>query len=235
VPLNPTDETTRAFASSVELERWLAEHHATTSELWVKFYKKGSGVATVTYQEAVDVALCWGWIDGIVKKLDERAYVQRFTPRGKKSIWSKINVENVGRLIDAGRMTSHGLRHVEAAKADGRWDAAYASPKNMAVSGELLRAIEASPSALATFEKLDRQSRYAMAFRFGNLKTEAGRAKRISEYVAMLAEGRGPFGPAQATPSAPTRKPGKVAPERAAAKKTPAKKRARPPAERPGA
>jgi uncharacterized protein YdeI (YjbR/CyaY-like superfamily) len=223
VPLAPTPETTRAFATAADFERWLSVHHASARELWLQFFKKGSGVATITYKEAVDVALSWGWIDGIVKSQDERTYVQRYTPRGKKSIWSMINVENVARLLETGRMTPHGMVHVEAAKADGRWAAAYASPKNMEVGGELLRAIEASPTARATLEKLDRQSRYAMAFRFGNLKTEAGRAKRILEYVAMLEEGRGPFGPIDAT-----RSPAKPASSaKPAPRKPPAKKSAR--------
>jgi uncharacterized protein YdeI (YjbR/CyaY-like superfamily) len=223
VPLAPTPETTRAFASAADFETWLSKHHASASELWLQFFKKGSGVATVTYKEAVDVALAWGWIDGIAKSLDAQAYVQRFTPRGKKSIWSKINVENVARLIDAGRMTPHGMAHVEAAKADGRWAAAYDSPKNMDVAGELLRAIEASPRARAALEKLDRQSRYAMAFRFANLKTEAGRAKRILDDVAMLEAGRGPFGPIDAGKS--PRKP--TSAKRSAPKETPAKKSSR--------
>jgi uncharacterized protein YdeI (YjbR/CyaY-like superfamily) len=218
MPLAPTPETTRAFATSAAFETWLSANHTSATELWIQFFKKSSGVATVTYKEALDVALSWGWIDGIVKSFDDKSYVQRFTPRGKKSLWSKINVENVARLIAAGRMTPHGMRHVDAAKADGRWAAAYASPKNMEIDGELLRAIEASPRAKATLGKLDKQSRYAIAFRFGNLKTDSGRAKRIVEYVAMLEEGRGPFGAMKDTEEK------KPAAKKPAAKKPAAKK-----------
>jgi uncharacterized protein YdeI (YjbR/CyaY-like superfamily) len=225
MPLVSTPDNTLEFVTAADFERWLSRHHESRTELWIRFHKKGSGLPTVTYKEAVDVALCWGWIDGIARSLDERSYVQRFTPRGKKSLWSQINRDNVARLVSAGRMTPHGLAHVEAAKADGRWDAAYASPKALDVSGELLRAIQASPRARRTLERLDRQSRYAMAFRFTNLKTAAGRQKKIAEFVAMLEEGRGPFGPA----------PERTASKKPASKKPASKQPAKPKPKQPRA
>src|SRR5690606_13606844 len=139
--------------------------------------------------EAIDVVLCWGWIDGIRKGLDEKSFLQRYTPRGRKSIWSRINVDNVERLMGAGRMTEHGLAHVEAAKADGRWQRAYASGKDMKIPGDLMAAIEAEPKAKAMFETLNAQNRFALAFRIHNVKTEAGRRKKIESFVAMLKRG----------------------------------------------
>lgn len=188
MPLAPTPETTRAFASAADFETWLSKHHASASELWLQFFKKGSGVATVTYKEAVDVALAWGWIDGIAKSLDAQAYVQRFTPRGKKSIWSKINVKNVARLIDADRMTPHGMAHVEAAKADGRWAAAYDSPKNMDVAGELLRAIEASPRRARRWRSsIDRAARDGFPLREPQ---DGGRSRQAHPRRRRHARGR---------------------------------------------
>jgi uncharacterized protein YdeI (YjbR/CyaY-like superfamily) len=133
--------------------------------------------------------LCWGWIDAIRKGFDDRSFLQRYTPRGRKSIWSQINVDNVARLIDEGRMTDHGLRQVAAAKADGRWDRAYGSGKAMKIPDDLQAAIDAEPGAKAMLARLTEQNRFALAFRTHNLKTEAGRRKRIADYVAMLKRG----------------------------------------------
>jgi uncharacterized protein YdeI (YjbR/CyaY-like superfamily) len=179
----------RAFETEKAFEAWLAKHHDNETELWLRIYKKGSGVGTVTRDEAVDVALCWGWIDGLRKSYDALSFIQRFTPRKAKSIWSDINRENVARLIKAKRMTPHGLRHVEAAKADGRWDAAYKGTSTMTFPEDLLRAIQADKKARATYEKLDKQNLYALAFRLGNLRTAAGREKKIASYVEMLRRG----------------------------------------------
>lgn len=183
----------RPFATQAAFEAWLSKHHDREAEVWVHFYKKASGVQTMVYKEAVEVALCWGWIDGIAKSLDETSYAQRFTPRRAKSIWSQINREHVARLEAAGRMTEHGRRHVEAAKADGRWDAAYASPSKMALPAELADAIAANPRAAATLAKLDKQSRYALAFRTSNARTPKGRAQRVAAFVELLASGKGPL------------------------------------------
>lgn len=179
----------KEFATEKAFETWLAKHHDTDSELWLRLYKKNSGVRTVTRDEAVDVALCWGWIDGLRKSFDELSFIQRFSPRKANSIWSDINRENVARLVKAKRMTPHGLRHVEAAKANGRWDAAYKRAHQMTVPEDLLSAIKADKKALAMYQKLDKQNLFALAFRLGNLRTAAGREKKIASYVEMLRRG----------------------------------------------
>jgi uncharacterized protein YdeI (YjbR/CyaY-like superfamily) len=186
----PDPARIRAFADGEAFERWLAKHHDREPELFLRLYKKGSGVPSVSYAEALDVALCWGWIDGIKKSYDDASFLQRFCPRRPKSVWSKINCAHVERLIATKRMTAHGLAHVEAAKADGRWDAAYAGSATMEVPADLLAAISADADAQRAFATLDRTNRYALAFRLGRVKTEATRAKKIAEFVAMLREGR---------------------------------------------
>jgi uncharacterized protein YdeI (YjbR/CyaY-like superfamily) len=149
-------------------------------------------VFRLTLRAALDVVLCWGWIDGIRKSLDERSFLQRFSPRRPKSIWSQVNRDHIARLVAAGRMTPHGQRQVDAAKADGRWDAAYAPMRNATestVPEDLRAAIDANPRARKTFNTLGRQNLFSLAFRTNNMKTEAGRAKKIAELVAMLARG----------------------------------------------
>ena len=135
------------------------------------------------------MVLCWGWIDGIRKALDATSFLQRYSPRGKKSIWSEINKGHVARLVEEGRMTAHGLRQVEAAKADGRWARAYQGARDMEYPADLLAAIENEPAALEMFEKLNAQNRYSLAFRTHNMKTPAGRAKKIEGFVEMLKRG----------------------------------------------
>jgi uncharacterized protein YdeI (YjbR/CyaY-like superfamily) len=146
-------------------------------------------LASITPKEAIDVVLCWGWIDAVRKGHDDRSYLQRYTRRGKKSIWSKINVDNVARLIDEGRMTEHGLGEVRSAKADGRWDRAYASGKDMKIPADLQAAIDSEPEASAMLRKLSEQNRFALAFRVHNMKTEAGRKRKIDTLVEMLKRG----------------------------------------------
>lgn len=182
----------KSFQTQADFEAWLTANHDRETELWLKIYKKGSGVPTVTYAQALDVALCFGWIDGVKKTFDEDAFLQRFTPRRKKSIWSQINRDHVARLTAAGRMTPHGQRHIDAAKADGRWEAAYAPIRNASeatIPEDLRAAIEASPRARKTFQTLGRQNLFALTFRTNNMKTPAGRAKKIAALVAMLARG----------------------------------------------
>ena len=179
----------REFEDPASFYAWLGAHHATEPEVWIKIHKLASGLPSITPKEAIDVALCWGWIDAISKGLDERSYLQRYVPRGRKSTWSRINVENVARLIAEGRMTEAGLAHVEAAKADGRWDRAYASARQMTTPADLLAAIDAEPAARATFDRLTSQNRYALAFRLHNLRTEAGRRRKIAAFVEMLKRG----------------------------------------------
>jgi uncharacterized protein YdeI (YjbR/CyaY-like superfamily) len=191
-PVVPDPRRIKTFESEAAFETWLAAHHATWPEVWIKMHKKGSGLPTVTPAQALDVVLCWGWIDGIRKGFDQRSFLQRYAPRGPKSTWSQINRENVARLVAAGRMTPHGQRHIDAAKADGRWDAAYAPiAKTTAATlpADLRAAIEANSRARTTFRTLNRQNLFALAFRTNAMKTSAGRAKKIAALVAMLARG----------------------------------------------
>jgi uncharacterized protein YdeI (YjbR/CyaY-like superfamily) len=186
----------KTFRTAAAFESWMRQNHAREDEVWVRLYKRGSGVPSITLAEALDVVLCWGWIDGIRKGLDERSYLQRYTPRRAKSIWSQINREHVARLTKAGRMTPHGQRRVDAAKADGRWDAAYASMRDALddnFPGDLRKAIEASPRARKTFQSLGRQNLYALAFRTTRMKTAAGRARKIAALVDMLERGKTPY------------------------------------------
>jgi uncharacterized protein YdeI (YjbR/CyaY-like superfamily) len=167
-------------------------NHARETEVWLKIHKKGSGLPTVTHAQALDVALCWGWIDGIRKSFDARSFLQRYSPRRPRSIWSQINRDHVTRLTAAGRMTPHGQRHVDAAKADGRWDAAYAPQRRVSVATiptDLRKAIEANPQARRVFRTLNRRNLFALAFRMQNVRTPAGRAKKIKALVATLARG----------------------------------------------
>jgi uncharacterized protein YdeI (YjbR/CyaY-like superfamily) len=177
------------FKSVQSFYRWLAKNHDSASEVWIKIHKVDSGLKSITPKEAIDVALCWGWIDAIRKAFDDKSYLQRYTPRGKKSTWSRINVANVARLIEEGRMTEHGLAQVELAKADGRWDRAYGSGKEMPIPEDLLGAVKAEPKAMKTLAKLNAQNRFALAFRLHNMKTEAGRKKKIASFVQMLKKG----------------------------------------------
>lgn len=188
----PDPKKIKSFRSAVEFERWLSKHHARENELWLRVFKKGSGKPTVTTAEALDVVLCWGWIDGLRKSYDEASFLQRYSPRKPKSVWSDINRKNVARLIEAGRMTPHGQKHIELAKADGRWAAAYApirSASKETIPPDLRAAIDANARARKTFESLNRQNLFALTFRTNNMKTPAGRAKKIAALVAMLAKG----------------------------------------------
>jgi uncharacterized protein YdeI (YjbR/CyaY-like superfamily) len=191
-PVIPNPKRIKSFRTEAAFEAWLSTHHDSETELWLKIHKKGSGAVSITHAQALDVALCWGWIDGIRKSFDERSFLQRFSPRKSRSVWSQVNRDNVARLVDAGRMTAHGQRHVDAARADGRWDAAYA-PMRLATEAtippDLRAAIDASPRARATFQTLGRQNLFSLTFRTNNMKTPAGRAKKIATLVAMLERG----------------------------------------------
>lgn len=189
----PDPKAIRPFASEAAFEAWLKKHHDRATEVWIKMFKKGSGKPSIDWNQAVDVALCWGWIDGIRKTFDDEAFIQRFTPRKAKSRWSQINVERVKRLSLAGRMTVHGQAHVDAAKADGRWDAAYPSPSSIEVPPDFLAAIATKRNALKTFGGLKKSQTFAIAYRLHHLKTAERRAKMIAEVIARLARGEGPF------------------------------------------
>jgi uncharacterized protein YdeI (YjbR/CyaY-like superfamily) len=177
------------FADEQSFCDWLAGHHDKEDEVWIKIHKVNSGLASVTPKQAIDVVLCWGWIDGLRKGFDNKSYLQRYTRRRSKSVWSKINVGNVARLVQEGRMTEHGLKEVEAAKADGRWDRAYGSGKEMKIPDDLQAAIDAEPEASNMMKSLSEQNRFALAFRVHNMKTVAGRQKKIKALVDMLKRG----------------------------------------------
>ena len=177
------------FADRAGFEAWLSEHHDRETEVWIRIHKVKSGRPSITPKEAIDVALCWGWIDAIRKSFDDQSYLQRYTPRRARSVWSRLNVENVARLIAEGRMTEHGLREVEAAKADGRWDRAYGGSRDLKIPDDLQAAIDADPEARKMLDRLSAQNRFALAFRLHQLKTEAARRRNIEAFVAMLRRG----------------------------------------------
>jgi uncharacterized protein YdeI (YjbR/CyaY-like superfamily) len=191
-PIIPDPKNIKSFPTEARFEQWLAQHHDRATEVWLRIYKKDSGVATITPAQALDVALCWGWIDGIRKSFDSRSFLQRYSPRRPKSVWSEINREHVARLTAAGRMTPHGQRQVDLAKKDGRWAAAYAPMRKASVTTvpeDLRAAIEKNPRALKTFNGLSRANLFALAFRTNNMRSAPGRAKKIDQLVAMLARG----------------------------------------------
>ena len=189
-PVKVDPDKVHEFANARAFYAWLRKHHAKQDEVWIKIHKVGSGLKSISPAEAIDVCLCWGWIDGIRKGLDHKSFLQRYSPRGKKSIWSQINVGNVARLIQEGRMTEHGLNQVNAAKADGRWERAYAPARSMKIPNDLQAAIDAEPHARAMLKALSAQNRFALAFRVHNMKTEAGRKKKIAALVDMLKRGK---------------------------------------------
>ena len=177
------------FRTAAEWARWLSKHAGDEDGVWLKFAKKGSGVTTVTYAEALEVALCHGWIDSQVKTFDERYYQQRFTPRRKRSKWSKINRDAAERLIAAGKMKPAGLEQVELAKADGRWEAAYAGPAAATVPDDFERALARNKKARELFATLSKQNRYAIIYRIEDAKRPETRERRIAQFVEMLARG----------------------------------------------
>lgn len=188
----PTDLPVMAFADQGALEAWLEAEHATAPGLYVKIAKKASGVPSVNWEQMVEVLLCFGWIDGRANRLDDAFYLQRITPRRPKSVWSAKNVATVERLIAEGRMQPAGLAVVDAAKADGRWERAYAGPATITVPDDLTAALDAVPAARAAFDALNGQNRYAVLHRVHTATTEKTRAKRITALVELLAGGGTP-------------------------------------------
>lgn len=180
---------TLAFATSRAFSDWLAEHHDSSRGVWLRLAKKGSARASITYVEAVEVALAWGWIDGQKQRGDTASWLQKFTPRGRKSIWSKINREKALALIASGAMQPAGLAEVERAKSDGRWHLAYDSPGRAIVPDDLAAALAKNPRAAAFFQTLNAANRYAVLWRVQTAKKAETRAKRIATFVAMLARG----------------------------------------------
>ena len=177
------------FASAADFERWLAGNYEDPGGLWIKLARKASGIPSVTYPEALDVALCYGWIDGLRRSFDENYYVQKFTPRRARSKWSKINREKVARLIEAGRMQPSGMAQIEAAKADGRWQDAYDSPSKMTVPDDLQSRLDEHPEAAAFFGGLDSRNRYAILYRIQDAKRPETRARRIEQFFQMMVDG----------------------------------------------
>jgi uncharacterized protein YdeI (YjbR/CyaY-like superfamily) len=184
----PSDLPIQLFANPAAWEKWLSAH-GNAPGLWLKIAKKDKGVVSVTYAEALDVALCHGWIDGLKRACDDQYFLQRFTPRRPKSLWSKINVAKVERLIAEGRMQAGGLREVEAARADGRWQAAYHAASGMEVPPELAAALAKNAKARRFFEQLDGTNRYAFCWRVHTAKKPETRNARAAKFVEMLARG----------------------------------------------
>jgi uncharacterized protein YdeI (YjbR/CyaY-like superfamily) len=177
------------FETPAEWRDWLEINHAIEKGVWLRFYKKGSGIASLNYAGALDEALCFGWIDGQSKSLDENSYLQKFTPRRAKSIWSKRNIEHIARLIQEGKMKPSGLKEAEAAKTDGRWQKAYDSPANMTVPEDFLRELSKDKKALVFFETLNKTNTYAIAWRLQTAKRQETRERRIKTIIEMLSRG----------------------------------------------
>jgi uncharacterized protein YdeI (YjbR/CyaY-like superfamily) len=177
------------FAGPEELEDWLEENHGSSAGVWLKIAKKGTREPSVTYAEALELALCFGWIDSQKRGFDERHFLQRFTPRRPRGRWSKINREKAEALIAAGKMRPTGTAEVEAAKADGRWEAAYEGQRTAEVPPDLQRELDANPAAREFFDSLDGASRYAIVYRLGEAKKPETRERRLRKFVAMLERG----------------------------------------------
>ncbi|HXT02652.1 MAG TPA: YdeI/OmpD-associated family protein [Casimicrobiaceae bacterium] len=180
----------KLFKTPAAWEKWLEANHAKSPGVWMQIAKKDSGLSSANYQEALDVALCFGWIDGQKRPFDDRTWLQRFTPRGPRSVWSKINTEKAAVLIKSGRMRPRGLAAIEAAKASGRWESAYQPWGNADAPPELQAALDRSPRAKAFFETLRGRNRYAIIYRVQTAKKPETRAKRIADFIAMLEKGQ---------------------------------------------
>jgi uncharacterized protein YdeI (YjbR/CyaY-like superfamily) len=175
--------------STEEWEEWLADNHATSNGVWLQFFKKASGKKTITHAEALDEALCYGWIDGQSKAYDDESWLQKFTPRRARSVWSKVNIQNVERLIQAGKMKPAGLQQIEAAKLDGRWERAYDSPGNATVPDDFLQELEKDKKAKAFFDTLNKANTYAIIYRLQTAKKPETRERRMKAILEMLAKG----------------------------------------------
>jgi uncharacterized protein YdeI (YjbR/CyaY-like superfamily) len=178
------------FKSQAEWERWLDKNHARTNGVWLKYAKKGSGIKTVSHSDAIDVALSYGWIDSQGKGFDEKFHLVKFTPRRPRSVWSKINVERVGRLMAKGKMKPAGLAQVEAAQADGRWERAYAGQATAEIPEDFKAALAKNQKAAKFFESLTKANKYAFIWRLHHVKRPETRAANIEKYIEMLAEGQ---------------------------------------------
>jgi uncharacterized protein YdeI (YjbR/CyaY-like superfamily) len=187
---NPKDNLPiLGFKTQAAFEKWLAKNHSASTGMWLKIYKKGSGTPTVSYAQAVDAALCYGWIDGLLNPVDEKAYIIRFTPRRSKSIWSKKNIEKISRLMNEGKMKPAGLKEIEKAKADGRWEQAYDPPSNIKIPDDFLKALSKLPEARKFFQTLNKANTYAIAWRLQTAKKPETREKRMKIILEMLDKG----------------------------------------------
>lgn len=191
--LDALDLPVHSFATPDLWRAWLTEHHTQGDGIWLKMYKKDSGIPSINYAQALDEALCFGWIDGQLKKCDEQSWYQRFTPRRARSVWSEKNTQNVARLIKAGKMMEAGMREVESAKADGRWQARYSPPSKGTPPKEFFQLLEKNPKAKAFYETLNKQNVYAIYYRIHNAKREETRQNRIKMFVAMLEKEQKPY------------------------------------------
>lgn len=184
-----TDFPVLFFESQDEWRTWLEQNHNAARGVWLRFYKKGSGIVSLNYPGALDEALCFGWIDGQSKTFDEKSYLQKFTPRRAKSIWSKRNIEHIARLIKEGKMKPSGLKEAEFAKADGRWDRAYDSPGNQSIPEDFLLKLSKDKKTLAFFESLNKANTYAITWRLQTAKKPETREKRMKIILEMLSRG----------------------------------------------
>jgi uncharacterized protein YdeI (YjbR/CyaY-like superfamily) len=185
----PVEQPIIAFPTQESWREWLMKHHAESDGIWIRFYKKDSGVQTVNYAQALDEALCFGWIDGQSKSLDAQSYLQRFTPRRARSMWSKRNTEHIERLTQLGKMHASGLAEVERAKADGRWANAYDSPKDMVVPDDFLQELKKHKKAQEFFKTLNKTNTYAIAWHLHNAKKPETRTRRMQKFIALLSRG----------------------------------------------
>lgn len=182
----PAELPRRLFKRPADWAAWLAKNHARSPGLWLQLAKKASGVQSITYPEALEAALCWGWIDGQKKSCDEKTWLQKFTPRGPRSLWSRINREKAQALIAAGQMQPAGLAVIDRAQQNGQWDAAYAGQRTSSVPADLKAALDANPKAKAFFAALNSANRYAILFRLQTAKKAETRARRLEQFVRML-------------------------------------------------
>ena len=188
--MTDTRISTQSFETPEDWRSWLRGNHAKRKGIWLRFFKKASGVKSITYAEALDEALCFGWIDGQSKKYDAKSWLQKFTPRRSKSIWSKRNRERVAGLIKEKRMTAAGRKEIETARRDGRWEAAYDSPRKMQVPPDFLRALKKDKRAYAFFQTLNKANTYAIAWRLQTAKKPETREKRMQALLHMLGQGK---------------------------------------------
>ncbi len=178
-----------SFKTAKEMEKWLAKNHAASKGIWLRLFKKNAGEKSITYDEALDEMLCYGWIDGQIQKYDEQSWIRKFTPRTAKSIWSKRNISHTERLINLGKMKASGLAEIEKAKADGRWEKAYDSPSDMKAPDDFLKALSKNKKAKAFFESLNKANKYAIGWRLQTAKKPETREKRMKIILEMMAKG----------------------------------------------